>query len=149
MRIPASSASTVRVCTPEARVAEAAARCSRRVGPAGGTEVSGRDSTGLPVWVFAAGLVAGRGGALRGGGASSRATRSGRGFGFAPPAAAADAPVGTAGLLGSGGPRTPVRFTAATGVTETTILGSSGILTEVATVELQHDLLRNLSIVFG
>ena len=35
MRIPASSGSTVRVCTPLASVAEAAARCSRRVGPAG------------------------------------------------------------------------------------------------------------------
>lgn len=60
-----------------------------------------------------------------------------------------DAPLVNAALVWSLSPLTTVRFTAATGVTETTILGSSGILTEVATVELQHDLLRNLSIVFG
>ncbi len=59
MRMPASSGSTVRVCTPEARVAEAAARCSRRVGPAGGAEGSGRDSTDR-VCAFAAGLALGR-----------------------------------------------------------------------------------------
>ena len=62
---------------------------------------------------------------------------------------AIDAPLVNAALVWSLSPLTTVRFTAATGVTETTILGSSGILTEVATVELQHDLLRNLSIVFG
>lgn len=62
---------------------------------------------------------------------------------------AIDAPLVNAALVWSLSPLTTVRLTAATGVTETTILGSSGILTEVATVELQHDLLRNLSIVFG
>ena len=46
-------------------------------------------------------------------------------------------------------PLTTVRLTAATGVTETTIQGSSGILTDVATLEVQHDLFRNLSIVLG
>ena len=60
-----------------------------------------------------------------------------------------DAPLVNATLVWSATPLTTVRFNAATGVTETTIPGSSGVLTEVATLEVQHDLLRNLSIVLG
>ncbi|MBE7200709.1 MAG: outer membrane beta-barrel protein [Parafilimonas terrae] len=60
-----------------------------------------------------------------------------------------DAPLVNATLTWAATPLTTVRFNAATGVTETTIPGSSGVLTEVATLEVQHDLLRNLSIVLG
>lgn len=60
-----------------------------------------------------------------------------------------NAPLVNAALVWSMSPLTTVRLTAATGVTETTIPGSSGILTDVATLEVQHDLLRNLSIVLG
>jgi hypothetical protein len=60
-----------------------------------------------------------------------------------------DAPLVNAALVWSMSPLTTVRLTAATGVTETTVPGSSGILTDVATLEIQHDLLRNLSIVVG
>lgn len=60
-----------------------------------------------------------------------------------------NAPLVNAALVWAASPLTTVRFTAATGVTETTIPGSSGVLTEVATLEVQHDLLRNLSIVLG
>ena len=60
-----------------------------------------------------------------------------------------DAPLVNAALIWSMSPLTTVRLTAATGVTETTIQGSSGILTDVATLEVQHDLFRNLSIVVG
>ncbi|MDP4002266.1 outer membrane beta-barrel protein [Methylobacterium sp. NEAU K] len=60
-----------------------------------------------------------------------------------------NAPLVNAALVWSMSPLTTVRLTAATGVTETTVVGSSGILTDVATLEVQHDLLRNLSIVVG
>jgi hypothetical protein len=60
-----------------------------------------------------------------------------------------NAPLVNAALVWSASPLTTVRLTAATGVTETTIPGSSGILTDVATLEVQHDLLRNLSLVIG
>jgi hypothetical protein len=60
-----------------------------------------------------------------------------------------NAPLLNAALVWSASPLTTVRLTAATGVTETTVPGSSGILTDVATLEVQHDLLRNLSIVVG
>lgn len=60
-----------------------------------------------------------------------------------------DAPLVNATLVWAASPLTTVRFNAATGVTETTIPGSSGVLTEVATLEVQHDLLRNLSFVLG
>jgi len=60
-----------------------------------------------------------------------------------------DAPLVNANLTWSATPLTTVRLNAATGVTETTIPGSSGVLTEVATLEVQHDLLRNLSFVLG
>lgn len=60
-----------------------------------------------------------------------------------------NAPLLNAALVWAASPLTTVRLTAATGVTETTIPGSSGVLTEVATLEVQHDLLRNLSIVLG
>ncbi|WP_342104494.1 outer membrane beta-barrel protein [Methylobacterium sp. SI9] len=62
---------------------------------------------------------------------------------------AIDAPLVNAALVWSMSPLTTVRLTAATGITETTIPGSSGILTDVATLEVQHDLFRNLSIVLG
>jgi hypothetical protein len=60
-----------------------------------------------------------------------------------------NAPLVNAALVWAASPLTTVRLTAATGVTETTIPGSSGILTDVATLEVQHDLLRNLSLVVG
>lgn len=60
-----------------------------------------------------------------------------------------NAPLVNAALVWSASPLTTVRLTAATGVTETTIPGSSGILTNVGTLEVQHDLLRNLSLVVG
>lgn len=60
-----------------------------------------------------------------------------------------NAPLVNAALVWSASPLTTVRLTAATGVTETTIPGSSGIFTDVATLEVQHDLLRNLSLVVG
>lgn len=60
-----------------------------------------------------------------------------------------NAPLVNAALVWSASPLTTVRLTAATGVTETTIPGSSGILTDVGTLEVQHDLLRNLSLVVG
>lgn len=60
-----------------------------------------------------------------------------------------DAPLVNATLSWFATPLTTVRLNAATGVTETTIPGSSGVLTEVATLEVQHDLLRNLSFVLG
>ncbi|WP_457108197.1 outer membrane beta-barrel protein [Methylobacterium sp. P5_C11] len=60
-----------------------------------------------------------------------------------------NAPLLNAALVWAASPLTTVRLTAATGVTETTIPGSSGVLTEVATLEVQHDLMRNLSIVLG
>ena len=56
-----------------------------------------------------------------------------------------NAPLVNAALVWSMSPLTTVRLTAATGVTETTIPGSSGILTDVATREVQHHLQRNLS----
>lgn len=60
-----------------------------------------------------------------------------------------NAPLVNATIAWAATPLTTVRLNAATGVTETTIPGSSGVLTEVATLEVQHDLLRNLSFVFG
>lgn len=60
-----------------------------------------------------------------------------------------DAPLVNAALIWSLSPLTTVRFNAVTGVTETTVPGSSGVLTDAATLEVQHDLLRNLSITLG
>ena len=60
-----------------------------------------------------------------------------------------DAPLLNAALVWSASPLTTVRFGAVTGVTETAVQGSSGILTEATTLEVQHDLLRNLSITLG
>ena len=59
------------------------------------------------------------------------------------------APVITAGLIWTASPLTTVRFNAATGVIETSVVGSSGVLTQTATLEVQHDLLRNLSLIGG
>ncbi|MDQ0446872.1 outer membrane beta-barrel protein [Methylobacterium aerolatum] len=60
-----------------------------------------------------------------------------------------DAPLINATLSWAATPLTTIRLNAATGVTETTIPGSSGVLTQVGTLEVQHDLFRNLSIVLG
>jgi len=62
---------------------------------------------------------------------------------------AIDAPLVNAALVWSMSPLTTVRFGAVTGVTETAVAGSSGILTQATTLEVQHDLLRNLSITLG
>jgi hypothetical protein len=59
------------------------------------------------------------------------------------------APILNANLIWAVSPLTTVRIGAVTGVTETSVVGSSGILTEAATLEVQHDLLRNLSITLG
>lgn len=59
------------------------------------------------------------------------------------------APVVLAGLIWTASPLTTVRFNAATGVTETSVPNSSGVLTQTATLEVQHDLLRNLSLIGG
>ncbi|WP_336488470.1 outer membrane beta-barrel protein [Methylobacterium nigriterrae] len=60
-----------------------------------------------------------------------------------------NAPIVNAALVWAASPLTTFRFGAVTGVTETTVPGSSGILTEAATLEVQHDLLRNLSLTLG
>lgn len=62
---------------------------------------------------------------------------------------AIDAPLVNAALIWSLSPLTTVRFSAVTGVTETSVPGSSGVLTDAATLEVQHDLLRTLSITLG
>lgn len=59
------------------------------------------------------------------------------------------APILNAAVIWTASPLTSVRLSAATGVVETTIPGSSGVLTQAATLEVQHDLLRNLAITLG
>ena len=60
-----------------------------------------------------------------------------------------NAPVVNAALIWSVSPLTTVRFNQQTGVIETAVPGSSGAFTDAATLEVQHDLLRNLSITVG
>ncbi|ABY31984.1 conserved hypothetical proteinn [Methylorubrum extorquens PA1] len=60
-----------------------------------------------------------------------------------------NAPVVNAALIWSVSPLTTVRFNQQTGVIETAVPGSSGAFTDAATLEVQHDLLRNLSITLG
>ncbi|MEH3116410.1 MAG: outer membrane beta-barrel protein [Methylorubrum populi] len=60
-----------------------------------------------------------------------------------------DAPLINAALIWSVSPLTTVRFNQQTGVVETAVPGSSGAFTDAATLEVQHDLLRNLSITLG
>ena len=60
-----------------------------------------------------------------------------------------NAPVINAALVWSVSPLTTVRFNQQTGVIETAVPGSSGAFTDAATLEVQHDLLRNLSITLG
>ncbi|GJD89262.1 hypothetical protein BHAOGJBA_2788 [Methylobacterium hispanicum] len=60
-----------------------------------------------------------------------------------------DAPLLSAALTWQLSPLTAVRLGAQSAVSETTLRGSSGAITETATVEVQHDLFRNLSIVLG
>lgn len=59
------------------------------------------------------------------------------------------APVMSAALIWTASPLTTVRLTAASGIIETSVPGSSGVRTQAATLEIQHDLLRNLSITLG
>lgn len=59
------------------------------------------------------------------------------------------APIVNAALIWAVSPLTTVRFSQATGIVETSVAGSSGVFTEAATLEVQHDLLRNLSITVG
>lgn len=59
------------------------------------------------------------------------------------------APLVNTALVWQISPLTTVRFNQATGVIETSVPGSSGVFTDVATLEVQHDLLRNLSITVG
>ncbi|WP_342149240.1 outer membrane beta-barrel protein [Methylorubrum sp. SB2] len=60
-----------------------------------------------------------------------------------------DAPLVSAALIWTVSPLTTVRFNQQTGVIETAVPGSSGAFTDVATLEVQHDLFRNLSINVG
>lgn len=60
-----------------------------------------------------------------------------------------DAPILGAALVWAASPLTTVRLNAQTGITETTVVGSSGVRTQTATLEVQHDLLRNLALVVG
>lgn len=59
------------------------------------------------------------------------------------------APLLNAAVIWSASPLTTVRLNALTSVFETAVPGSSGALAQVATLEVQHDLLRNLSITLG
>lgn len=59
------------------------------------------------------------------------------------------APLLSAALTWQISPLTALRLGAQSAVSETTLRGSSGAITESATVEIQHDLFRNLSIVLG
>lgn len=59
------------------------------------------------------------------------------------------APIFNASLIWQVSPLTTVRFSQQTGVIETSVAGSSGVFTDAATLEVQHDLLRNLSITVG
>ncbi|KQP61025.1 hypothetical protein ASG40_17455 [Methylobacterium sp. Leaf399] len=58
-------------------------------------------------------------------------------------------PVVNASLIWTASPLTTVRLTAAAGIVETSLPGSSGVRTQAGTLEVQHDLLRNLSITVG
>jgi len=60
-----------------------------------------------------------------------------------------DAPLVSAALIWTVSPLTTVRFNQQTGVIETAVPGSSGASTDIATLEVQHDLFRNLSINVG
>lgn len=101
-----------------------------------------RDSTGV---ALTAGAAFALGAALSGeisGGLQHRA--------YADPALAdVNAPLLSAALTWQLSPLTAVRLGAQSTVSETTLRGSSGAITEAATVEVQHDLFRNLSIVLG
>lgn len=59
------------------------------------------------------------------------------------------APVVAASLTWNASPLTTVRLTAAAGIVETALVGSSGVRTQAGTLEIQHDLLRNLSLTVG
>ncbi|WP_348645289.1 outer membrane beta-barrel protein [Methylobacterium sp. BTF04] len=59
------------------------------------------------------------------------------------------APVVNASVIWAASPLTSVRLNATTGIVETSIVGSSGVFTQAATLEVQHDLLRNLSLIGG
>lgn len=59
------------------------------------------------------------------------------------------APLVNTALIWAASPLTTVRLTQQTGVTETSVTGSSGVFTDIASLEVQHDLLRNLSITVG
>ena len=59
------------------------------------------------------------------------------------------APILNAALIWSASPLTTVRLNQQVGIVETSVVGSSGVITEIATLEVQHDLLRNLSITLG
>ena len=62
---------------------------------------------------------------------------------------AIDAPLINTALIWSISPLTTVRLNAQSGIVETILPGSAGVLTDAVTAELQHDLLRNLSVTLG
>lgn len=59
------------------------------------------------------------------------------------------APLMNTALIWQFSPLTTVRFNQQTGVIETSVPGAAGVETNAATIEVQHDLLRNLSITMG
>ncbi|MCJ2083685.1 outer membrane beta-barrel protein [Methylobacterium sp. J-090] len=59
------------------------------------------------------------------------------------------APVMNASLIWTASPLTTVRLNATAGVVETAVTGSGGVRTQAVTLEVQHDLLRNLSLIGG
>lgn len=62
---------------------------------------------------------------------------------------AISAPLVNTALIWAASPLTTVRLSQQTGVIETSVPGSSGAFTDIATLEVQHDLLRNLSVTVG
>ncbi len=59
------------------------------------------------------------------------------------------APAISAAVTWAASPLTSVRLSATTGIVETTLPGSSGVYSQALSLEVQHDLLRNLSLVAG
>jgi hypothetical protein len=59
------------------------------------------------------------------------------------------APVMNAALIWTASPLTTVRLNATAGIVETAVAGSSGVRTQAVNLEVQHDLLRNLSLIGG
>lgn len=59
------------------------------------------------------------------------------------------APAINAAVNWTASPLTSVRLSATTGIVETSLVGSSGVYSQALSLEVQHDLLRNLSLIAG